>query len=74
MCFRCGLIVGKWFVYAVHTINILVTVMFWKTPWGTLGRLSDLFMEPTADFFLWGRPMDLLGRDKVVHCGIECWV
>ena len=74
MCFRCGLIVGKWFVYAVHTINILVTVMFWKTPWETLGRLSDLFMEPTADFFLGSRPMDLLGWDKVVHCGIDCWV
>lgn len=51
MCFRCGLIVGKWFVYAVHTINILVTVLFWKTPWGALRRLSDLFIEPTAVFF-----------------------
>ena len=51
MCFRCGLIVGKWFVYAVHTINILVTVMFWKTPWGTLGRLYLTCLSNQPLFF-----------------------
>ena len=67
MCFRCGLIVGKWFVYAVHTINIL-------GPRGGLwgGYLTCLWNQPLI-FFLWGRPMDLLGRDKVVHCGKDWW-